>query len=137
MKKSDKKAARALQSRTFKRVLLYIKPYGLFVFSSLLCAAISVAAQLIVPIFCGDAIDYMIGQGQVDFASVLRLPLPLRPSSQFLPSPNGFSPHATTASPSAYPGICGTPLSGRYKSSLSPIWILIPPVIWSAASSRM
>ncbi len=73
MKKSDKKAARALQSRTFKRVLLYIKPYGLFVFSSLLCAAISVAAQLIVPIFCGDAIDYMIGQGQVDFASVLRL----------------------------------------------------------------
>ena len=45
MKKSDKKAARALQSRTFKRVLLYIKPYGLFVFSSLLCAAISVAAQ--------------------------------------------------------------------------------------------
>lgn len=47
MKKSDKKAARALQSRTFKRVLLYIKPYGLFVFSSLLCAAISVAAQLI------------------------------------------------------------------------------------------
>lgn len=73
MKRSDKKAARVLQSRTFKRVLLYIKPYGLFVFSSLLCAAISVAAQLIVPIFCGDAIDYMIGRGQVDFASVLRL----------------------------------------------------------------
>lgn len=73
MKKTDKKAARALQSRTFNRVLLYIKPYGLFVFSSLLCAAISGAAQLIVPIFCGDAIDYMIGRGQVDFASVLRL----------------------------------------------------------------
>ncbi len=35
-----------------------------------MCAAVSVAAQLLVPIFCGNAIDAMIGKGQVDFNGV-------------------------------------------------------------------
>ena len=48
-------------------------PTDSFVFFSLLCSAVSVAAQLIVPVYCGDAIDAMIGRGQVDFASVLRI----------------------------------------------------------------
>lgn len=53
-----------------KRILCYIRPYSLFLIVSFLCAAISVAAQLLVPILCGNAIDYMIGQGQVDFKGV-------------------------------------------------------------------
>ena len=53
-----------------KRIMQYIKPYSLFLIISFLCAAVSVAAQLLVPIFCGNAIDAMIGKGQVDFNGV-------------------------------------------------------------------
>lgn len=53
-----------------KRILQYVKPYSLFLIISFLCAAVSVAAQLLVPILCGNAIDYMIGKGQVDFKGV-------------------------------------------------------------------
>lgn len=44
-----------------------------FVILSILCGAVSVAAQLLVPIFCGDAIDYMLGIGRVDFEAIERL----------------------------------------------------------------
>ena len=59
--------------KTLKRVLGYIKPYVFFVFASLVCAAISVAAQLLVPIYCGDAIDYMIGAGHVNMEGVRQI----------------------------------------------------------------
>lgn len=59
--------------KTLKRVLGYIKPYLFFVFASLVCAAISVAAQLLVPIYCGDAIDYMIGAGHVNMEGVRQI----------------------------------------------------------------
>lgn len=72
MKKADTSKKAGYQKETLGRVLRYIRPYGFFVFASLFCSAISVAAQLLVPIFCGDAIDDMIGQGQVDFPAVLR-----------------------------------------------------------------
>ena len=53
-----------------KRILRFIKPYSPFLIISFVCAAVSVAAQLLVPILCGNAIDYMIGKGQVDFKGV-------------------------------------------------------------------
>ena len=56
----------------FRRVLRLVRPYRFFIAASLLGAAISVAAQLLVPILCGDAIDAMIGMGRVDFALVAR-----------------------------------------------------------------
>lgn len=59
--------------KTLKRVLGYIKSYLFFVFASLVCAAISVAAQLLVPIYCGDAIDYMIGAGRVNMKGVSQI----------------------------------------------------------------
>lgn len=59
--------------KTLNRVLGYIKPYLFFVFASLVCAAISVAAQLLVPIYCGDAIDYMIGAGHVNMEGVRQI----------------------------------------------------------------
>ncbi len=74
MRKGEKKPEEAAgKQQALKRTLRYIRPYGMYVFFSLLCAAVSVAAQLIVPVFCGDAIDFMIGQGKVDFASVLKI----------------------------------------------------------------
>ena len=50
-----------------------IRPYSAFVVCSLLVAAVSVAAQLYIPILCGDAIDKMLGKGNVDLAGVLRI----------------------------------------------------------------
>ena len=64
-----------LQQRkaTLNRVLHKIRPYSAFVVCSLLVAADSVAAKLYIPILCGDAIDLMLGKGNVDFAGVGRI----------------------------------------------------------------
>ena len=40
-----------------RRVLHFIRPYLIFVITGLLCTVVSVVTQLLVPIFCGDAID--------------------------------------------------------------------------------
>ena len=40
---------------------------------SLIVAAVSVAAQLYIPILCGSAIDMMLGKGAVDHAGVLHI----------------------------------------------------------------
>ena len=53
-----------------RRVLAYIRPYRFYVAASLLVAAGSVAAQLYIPLLCGDAIDLMLGPGQVDKSGV-------------------------------------------------------------------
>ena len=58
---------------TLRRVLEKIRPYSLFVVCSLIVAAVSVAAQLYIPILCGSAIDLMLGKGTVDFAGVMRI----------------------------------------------------------------
>lgn len=53
--------------QVLKRILQYVKPYKWLIVISFLCSAISVASQLLIPILCGNAIDYMIGIGKVDF----------------------------------------------------------------------
>ena len=58
---------------TLTRVLGKIKPYSLFVVCSLIVAAVSVGAQLYIPILCGSAIDLMLGKGAVDFGGVMRI----------------------------------------------------------------
>ena len=58
---------------TLTRVLGKIKPYSLFVVCSLIVAAVSVGAQLYIPILCGSAIDLMLGKGTVDFGGVMRI----------------------------------------------------------------
>ena len=55
---------------TLRRVLSALRPYRLYLLLSLLAAALSVAAQLYVPILTGDAIDCMLGAGRVDFAGL-------------------------------------------------------------------
>lgn len=61
MKKSD----------TMKRIVMLIKPYRFQLIGSLIFAIISVALTLYAPILTGDAIDLMIGQGNVDFDGMI------------------------------------------------------------------
>ncbi|MBC5659893.1 ABC transporter ATP-binding protein [Anaerosacchariphilus sp. NSJ-68] len=58
---------------TLKRVLCYIEEYRLYLLASILLAVLTVALTLYAPILTGDAIDYMIGKGAVDFAALLKL----------------------------------------------------------------
>ncbi|MDD6236873.1 MAG: ABC transporter ATP-binding protein [Clostridiales bacterium] len=71
--KQENRLSREESRRTLRRVLHLIRPYLIYIISSLLCAVVSVVAQLLVPIFCGDAIDVMIGAGRVVFASIIRM----------------------------------------------------------------
>ena len=59
------------QKGTLLRVLQYVKPYRVLVIVSLLCACVSAAAQLLIPVLTGKAIDQMIGAGQVNLSGVL------------------------------------------------------------------
>lgn len=59
------------QKGTLLRVLQYVKPYRVLVIVSLLCACVSAAAQLLIPILTGKAIDQMIGAGQLNLSGVL------------------------------------------------------------------
>ena len=71
--KAKNKLTPQQRKATLNRVLHKIRPYSAFVMCSLLVAAVSVAAQLYIPILCGDAIDKMLGKGNVDLAGVLRI----------------------------------------------------------------
>lgn len=55
------------------RILKYIRAYWGYLAASLVCAALSVASQLYVPILTGDAIDAMIEAGNVNFAGVFAI----------------------------------------------------------------
>ena len=58
---------------TLKRVLCYIEGYRLYLLTSILLAVLTVALTLYAPILTGDAIDFMIGKGAVDFAALMKL----------------------------------------------------------------
>ena len=65
---ADKKASGAL-----RQVLAYIRRYWVFLGVSLLLAAATVALTLYVPVLTGDAVDLLLGKGQVDFAAVFAI----------------------------------------------------------------
>ena len=71
--KAKSKLTPEQRKATLRRVLEKIRPYGFFVVCSLIVAAVSVAAQLYIPILCGSAIDMMLGKGAVDFGGVMRI----------------------------------------------------------------
>ena len=62
-----------MKKKTLKRILGYVRPYLVLVALSLLCAAISAGAQLLIPIFTGDVLDLLIGPGQVVWEGLPRL----------------------------------------------------------------
>lgn len=58
------------QKGALKKVLKYVQRHGFFMVLSILFAAITVALTLYTPILIGDAIDLIVGKGQVDFAGI-------------------------------------------------------------------
>ena len=65
-----RKKIRSEQSETLKKVLRYLKRYWFFLALSFGLAAIMVASTLYIPLLTGDAVDCLIGKGQVDFTGV-------------------------------------------------------------------
>ncbi len=66
--KSKKK--NTAQKGTLKKVLKYVQRHGFFMVLSILFAAVTVALTLYTPILIGDAIDLIVGKGQVDFEGI-------------------------------------------------------------------
>lgn len=62
-----------MQKDTIKKVLDYIKKYKILVALSLIFAAVTVALTLYVPILTGRAVDFIIGKGNVDFDSLIKI----------------------------------------------------------------
>ena len=61
------------QKQTIGKILGYLKKYWFLIILSLLLAAVSVALTLYVPILAGDAIDLIVGPGQVNMQGILTL----------------------------------------------------------------
>lgn len=57
---------------SLKRVLTYLKPHLALLILTLVLSAVSVAITLYVPIVLGDAIDLIIGKGNVDVNGVVK-----------------------------------------------------------------
>ena len=58
-----------------KRLMHYVKPYGALLVGALVCAVIYVVMSLLSPVLIGQAVDGIIGPGQVDFAGIGRIAL--------------------------------------------------------------
>ena len=52
---------------TLKRLLHFLSPYRGYLIFALLCAVLSVSCTLYTPVLIGQAIDHIVGPGQVDF----------------------------------------------------------------------
>ena len=61
------------QKETIKKVLHYIRRYRFSLIVSLVLALITVVLTLYVPILTGQAVDLIVGKGQVDFAGVYHI----------------------------------------------------------------
>ena len=72
MSQNEKKSASG-QLETLKKVLHYIRRYWFFLVCSIICAAVTVTLTLYIPILTGDAIDYIIAPGQVDFEIIFSI----------------------------------------------------------------
>lgn len=65
-----KKQQEMTQKETIKAIFAYVKNYWFYVAASLLLAVVTVACTLYIPILIGDAEDYIVAQGRVDFAAL-------------------------------------------------------------------
>ena len=60
---------------TLRKVLTYIGKYRIFLFITILLAALTVALTLALPVLIGNAIDFIIDKGNVDFKNISRTSL--------------------------------------------------------------
>ncbi len=75
-KKNDPVSKREKESRnkaTLRRILKYISRYKLMVAASILLAAVAVALTLYVPILIGEAVDQIVGPGDVNLHALLEI----------------------------------------------------------------
>lgn len=72
------------QTQTIKKVFHYLGKYRIFVVISILMAMASVALTLYVPKLTGNAIDYIIGPGQVEYAKVFRILIKIGVATLFI-----------------------------------------------------
>lgn len=72
-KKNKNKKDGRKQCDTMKDVLHYIRNYRFFLVLSILCAAVSVALSLYNPILIGNAVDMVMGKGNVNFPAVFQI----------------------------------------------------------------
>lgn len=68
-----KKAVNKQQKQALIKVINYIKKYWLYLGSSVILAAITVALTLYLPILIGKAVDLIIARGQVDFEGIFAI----------------------------------------------------------------
>lgn len=59
-----------MNKEVMMKVMRYIKKYRIYIFLSLIFAAVTVALTLYLPILTGDAIDLVLGRGKVDFKGI-------------------------------------------------------------------
>lgn len=59
-----------MNKNILKRLLRFTKPYAHLIILAFLCAFISVSCSLLVPVFIGDAVDLIVGVGQVSFSEL-------------------------------------------------------------------
>ena len=60
-----------------KRLMAYVKPYRMLLVGALLCAIVYVVMSLLSHVLIGQAVDGIIGPGNVDFAQIGRVALEL------------------------------------------------------------
>lgn len=61
------------QKETIRKVLRYIRRYWIYLILSILLAVGTVTLTLYIPILTGEAVDYIVGAGQVDFDAVFAI----------------------------------------------------------------
>ena len=60
------------QKETLRKVLHYVRPYSVSLIGSLLLALLFVIMSLYIPILVGQAIDFIVDKGLVDFSAVMQ-----------------------------------------------------------------
>ena len=61
------------QRSSVKKVLKYLKPYRFLLILAVLFAIVSVSLTLYIPVLVGNAIDHIIGKGNVGFEDVAKI----------------------------------------------------------------
>ncbi len=72
-KRMKEKAKKKQQMGTLKKVLKYIERYKVFLVLSLIFAVATVVSTLYIPVVTGQAIDHILGPGQVEFPVIFQL----------------------------------------------------------------
>lgn len=69
---SAKKTKTKTPKGSIRLVLSYMRPYFPLILLALIFSVIQIAATLLAPVVIGKAVDYMIGENNVDFEKILR-----------------------------------------------------------------